>query len=211
MSTAETILGKLNEYFEETEDLDDMESYDRWRDQRESIAETVIENIDTPLEDTQVKREVYSMLTDLPIMDEKTEWKQKIEKFLEEIQKESKYIAYLLLPGIIDLPTGLEIGPLEVSEKPDKERFMEHLEHQEEKRKIRTDNGSWARVKFGTYRVAVDIREELYEELELPYSILYLALGGTPRLNDSAGAIYSPTGRIFFLTPERDTGMDKVC
>lgn len=204
MSIVDRILKRLDEHHEKYGGSESEESLEKWLECKSSIVGDIIENVDTPLEDEEVEREVSRGLLDRLFITDRSDWREETEKFLAGIKKETEFTALMFIPGVVHLPEGIKIGSLEITDEPEREEVLEHVEVMEERGKIKLDRGTWARTEFSSSRFYEGVREELYREMELPFSILHLVVSGSvPRAPEIAGGIYSSeVDRTFLLAPE---------
>lgn len=173
----------------------------------ESVFECVkkIPNIENKFTESELREEVNSFLFKISILDKpknRIELEKRIKKFVEELEKEKVYEAYLLLRDLIGLPIGLKIGPLEiVNEVKNKKKLLNHIDYLRKKSLVYTEGRSWGYVKFKSYKIQ-RVSEYLYDLLELPFGILSLIMGMDLDVRDACGLIYSEIGHIYYLMPK---------
>ena len=134
----------------------------------------------------------------------KIELDERIIKFIKSLKTKKKYTAYIILRGIFDYPIGLKIGNAKII-KPDlrRKKLMEHIDYLNKNKKLMLQNPSswnWIKITFESYKTR-DIRDILYNELELPYSIISLFSQRGLDVKDNLGIIYSSHKRSYFLEP----------
>ena len=163
-------------------------------------------DINKYLNDVEIEKEAsnfYSNLKAIPPKN-KEDLKKKVEGFLNDLKTEKEYTALILLEGLIDLPIGIKLGELEII-PPDltKKEFQEHLNYLKEKQKLNVENCSWAKIIFKSYKTQ-NIREILFEKLELPFGMLSLIMNKDVDVRDIIGIIYSSNKRIYYLQPSEN-------
>jgi hypothetical protein len=132
------------------------------------------------------------------------ERKQRIEYFLKSLQTEKSYEARVILPGVIDLPIGTKIGPLEIVEPNLDETLEEHLKYLEDKEKVYLQGRSHGQILFKEY-ASFNVVDVLYKKLELPIALLSLLFGFDLDVRDCSGLIRSPdTSMTHFLQPHSE-------
>ena len=136
-----------------------------------------------------------------------TEKKEKISNAVNYLISKKEYLGIILLDTIRDLPIGIKIGKLEIIQENRSETHLrEHLEYMEKKEGIKLKGCSWAQIKFTSNRI-YGVKNDLYNELSVPYSVLSLLLLIDLDVAASIGAIYHPNGRIEFLRPFKPIGI----
>lgn len=127
------------------------------------------------------------------------------DDFINQITEESKFTAYVMIPNFIGLPTGKNIGNLEIIDKPEhRSHLMRLIDEMEKERKV-TSEGSWAKIEFESYKSRAFLEEELYEHLQVPLGIMNVVFQlGTPP-EDLPGVIENESGYLISLRPNHGT------
>lgn len=123
----------------------------------------------------------------------KDEYVNNLFEDIKTLFRDKDYEAIIYLDGLIDLPIGLKIGPLEIVKEKDLDNkinetfkpFKKNSRHGHFPR-----NYSCGKVNFKSFRINT-IRTELYELLELPFCVLSLFMGRDLDVKNSFGIIKS--------------------
>ena len=156
----------------------------------------------------ELHQEVSSFVSKFTVMrpKDKTEAEERIKKFLDSLEKEKTYEAFIILPSVIGIPIGTKIGSLEIVEQEiGNKHLLEFLEYHKEHNGLHVDGRTQAKVTFSAY-TTTDVTKVLYKILELPFAILSLILDSDLDARDCIGSIKSSDGSlVYFLEPQRES------
>jgi len=165
-------------------------------------------DIDKKYSASELHEEVSNFISKFTVMRPKdeAEAEKRIREFLESLEKEKTYEAFLILPSVIGIPIGTKIGSLEIVEQEIEDKhLLEFLEYHKEHKRLHIDGRTQAKVSFSAY-TSVNVTKVLYKILELPFAILSLILDSDLDARDCVGAIKSPdVSLIYFLEPQRES------
>jgi hypothetical protein len=167
-----------------------------------------IPDIEKKYSSHELHEEVSSFVSKFTVMRPKdeAETEKRIKDFLEALEKEKPYEAFIILPSVIGVPVGTKIGSLEIVEQEiDDKHFLEFLNHHKEHKRLYIDGRTQAKVSFSAY-TTVDVTKVLYKILELPFAILSLILDTDLDARDCVGMVKSPdVSLIYYLEPQRES------
>jgi hypothetical protein len=157
---------------------------------------------------SELHQEVSSFVSKLTVMRPKdeAEAEKRIKDFIEALEKEKNYEAFIILPSVIGIPIGTKIGNLEIVEQEIEDKhFLEFLNHHKEHKRIHIDGRTQAKVSFSAY-TSVEVVKVLHKVLELPFAILSLILDSDLDVRDCIGSIKSSDIPIvYYLEPQRES------
>lgn len=178
-------------------------------DKVDEIIEVVkqLPDIEKKYSANELYREVSHFVSKFTLFRSKNdkEVKKILETFLTSLEKEKRYEATIVLPGVIGLPVGTKIGHLEIIERNKNDKKLdEHLCFLEERKHLYTENRSHGKIKFKAY-TSINVLDVFYKELELPFGILSLITYFDLDVRDCAGIIRSPdVSTVFYLEPHKE-------
>jgi len=164
-------------------------------------------DIEKKYSESELYKEVSNFISRFTVARPKEEEEERkiIEEFLESLEKEKTYEAFIILPSVIGLPVGTKIGNLEIVEQEiEDNHLLEFLEYHKKHKRIYIDGRTQAKVSFSAY-TSVNAPKVLYEVLELPFAILSLILNFDLDARDCIGFIKSPDiPVVYYLEPQRE-------
>lgn len=174
--------------------------------QIEDLFNIITKNDETILKhfsENELRQEIGAFLTSLHFDPPKSrsEFNDRIQKFIDIITIEKKYTAIIVITGVYDIPIGAKIGSLEVIE-PDlsNKHIREYFDMIQKDFNYSLTDCVWGKIQFNSFKNET-VRDVLFERLEFPFSILTFILKQKIDPSEISGAIFSEDGRIFFISP----------